>query len=120
MSDEESGGYILDGGPVDPNAPTQISMVKAASYLALRASLRLEIQGMRRKGRSAYNIAKQEFNLTGNKQSVYDQLTQILIDMKVLHGQPSDGRTPVRSAPSTPASEAPTRRKRMIVKEKGK
>jgi hypothetical protein len=41
-------------------------------------ALRLECLGMKRRGRSAYSIVKEEYNLKGNKQSVYNQLVKIL------------------------------------------
>jgi hypothetical protein len=39
----------------------------------LEKALRLELLGMKSRGRSAYSIIKSEFGLKGNKQSVYDQ-----------------------------------------------
>jgi len=42
--------------------------------LTLRSALELEILGMKRRGRSAYAIIKQEFGFKGNKQKVYDQI----------------------------------------------
>jgi hypothetical protein len=41
-------------------------------------ALSLECKGMRRNGPSAYSIVKREYNLKGNKQSVYSQLSAIL------------------------------------------
>lgn len=45
---------------------------------ARRAALRLEILGMKRRGRSAYSICKVEYKLKGSKQSVLDQLTAMI------------------------------------------
>ena len=42
--------------------------------LILRSALELEILGMKRRGRSAYSIIKEEFGFKGDKQKVYDQL----------------------------------------------
>ena len=42
--------------------------------LTLRSALGLEIKGLKRHGRSAYSIIKEEFNFKGNKQKVYDQI----------------------------------------------
>ena len=44
---------------------------------ALIGAIKLEIAGMKRRGRSAYSIAKEEYNLTGNKQNVLKQLQQL-------------------------------------------
>lgn len=44
----------------------------------LMSALKLEIKGMRRNGRSAYSILKEQFNLKGNKQSIYDQVSAII------------------------------------------
>ena len=44
--------------------------------LALRGALRLEIAGMRRRGRSVASILKQEFGFKGNRQSMLSQLQQ--------------------------------------------
>lgn len=41
---------------------------------ALKGALKLEILGMKRKGRSAYAITKEEFGFKGNKQKVLQQL----------------------------------------------
>ncbi len=44
----------------------------------LLSALSLECKGMKRNGPSAYSIVKKEYNLKGNKQSAYDQLSAIL------------------------------------------
>ena len=46
--------------------------------LVLRSALKLEIKGMKKRGKSAYSIIKQEFNLKGNKQKVLNQLNDII------------------------------------------
>ena len=47
--------------------------------LTLRQMLRLELIGMKRSsGRSAYSIIKDELGLKGNKQSVFNQLSEML------------------------------------------
>ena len=46
--------------------------------ITLKYALKLELKGMKRKGRTAYSLIKQEFNLKGNKQKVYDQFTTII------------------------------------------
>ena len=42
--------------------------------ITLRAALELEILGMKRRGRSAYSIIKEEFGFKGNKKKVYNQI----------------------------------------------
>lgn len=54
------------------------SQVTGYRAKVLLSSLSLECKGMRRHGRSAYAIVKEEYNLRGNKQSVYNQLKTIL------------------------------------------
>ena len=50
--------------------------------LSLRAALRLEVVGLRGRGKSAYSIAKQELGVKGNKQKVLDQVNQMIQSMK--------------------------------------
>jgi hypothetical protein len=45
---------------------------------ALRAALKLEIAGMKRRGPSVYSIIKKEFNLTGNKQTVLEKFSALI------------------------------------------
>ena len=40
----------------------------------LRGALKLEILGMKRRGRTVYSIVKEEFGFKGNKQKVLEQL----------------------------------------------
>lgn len=40
----------------------------------LRSALRLEIVGLKRRGRSVYSIIKQELGLKGSREKVYEQL----------------------------------------------
>ena len=42
--------------------------------LTLRSALELEIKGLKRHGRSAYSIIKEEFGFKGNKKKVYAQI----------------------------------------------
>ena len=62
-----------------------VSVLTGDQIPALRAkvllsALKLECLDMRRNGPSAYAIAKREYSLRGNKQSVYNQLAAILAD----------------------------------------
>lgn len=52
--------------------------IENSRLLILRSALRLEVRGMKRRGRSAYAIAKEEFGLKGNKQKVLDALNKII------------------------------------------
>lgn len=46
----------------------------------LAKALKLELVGLKRRGRSAYSIVKEEFGFKGSRQSVYDQLIAYLDD----------------------------------------
>ena len=63
------------------NTPSQID---AFRLLTLRGALRLEVMGMKRHGRSVYSIVKEEFDLKGNKQKVFDQFTEILQENNIM------------------------------------
>ena len=53
------------------DTPAQINMFRMK---ALKGALKLEIHGMKRKGRSAYSIIKEEYGFKGNKAKVLKQL----------------------------------------------
>ena len=63
---KQDGAVVLD----TPEA------INAFRVLALKAALSMEIQGMKRRGRSAHSIVKEEFGFKGNKQKVLAQLEQ--------------------------------------------
>ena len=48
------------------------------SIMSKRSALVLEMRGMKRRGRSAYSLIKEEFGLKGSKQKVFEQLTEII------------------------------------------
>ena len=52
--------------------------INAFRMRALRGALKLEILGMKRRGRSAYSIIKEEFGFKGNKKKVLKQLEAVL------------------------------------------
>ena len=52
------------------------------ALLSLRAALRLEVVGLKGRGKSAYSIAKKELGVKGNKQKVLDQVNQMIQSMK--------------------------------------
>ena len=61
-------GYIID-------TPEQIDHYRK---LVILSGIKLEILGLKMRGGSRYAMAKREFNLKGNKVSVYNQLADIL------------------------------------------
>ena len=46
----------------------------------LEKALRLELLGMKDRGRSAYSVIKSEYGLKGNRQTVYDQFRQLRLE----------------------------------------
>jgi len=58
------------------NTPEQIELYR---LYVLKSALKLEITGMKRKGKSAYSIIKQELGLTGSKSKVLDKLKAQII-----------------------------------------
>jgi len=68
-----SGTVIIEG----------IENVKKARLIVLKHGLRLEVLGMKRRGKSCYSIIKKEFGFKGNKKSVLEQFTAWLIDSGV-------------------------------------
>ena len=48
-----------------------------------RQALKLEIYGMKTRGRSAYSLIKEIYGLKGSKQKVLEQFTRIIEDIKV-------------------------------------
>ena len=55
----------------------QPNQIKAFRLLTLRSMLRLEVRGLRKTGRSAYQIIKSEFGLKGNRKQVLEQFEKI-------------------------------------------
>ena len=50
--------------------------------LYLRYGLRMEVEGLKSRGRSAYSIAKEELGIKGNKQKVLDQVHEMIQSIK--------------------------------------
>ena len=70
MTDERTDDYIMC------DTPEKIQFFR---MLALKSALKLEIKtGMRRRGRSAYAIIKEEFGFTGGKKKVLQQFEDFL------------------------------------------
>lgn len=55
------------------DTPKKIRLLK---YLTWKASLKLEIAGMKKHGQSAYSMVKKHFGFHGNKARVLAQLEQ--------------------------------------------
>jgi len=60
--------------------------IKLYQMRVLIAALELEIKGMKKTGRSAYTIIKEQFNLQGNRKSVLNQLKEIYVQANVSAG----------------------------------
>ena len=52
--------------------------IELYSIMAKRTALVLEMRGLKKRGRSAYSLIKEEFGLKGNKQRVFEQLGKII------------------------------------------
>jgi len=50
---------------------------------SLRGALKLEILGMKRRGRSAYSLIKEEFGFKGSRQKVLAQIERKLIPSNI-------------------------------------
>ena len=61
--------------------------VELYRWQVLKQALKMEISGMKRRGKSAYSIIKEEFNLKGNKQKVLKQLEEILMSINNKRGE---------------------------------
>jgi len=57
------------------NNPKGIELFR---LLTLRKGLYLEIKGMKKRGKSSYQIIKDEFELKGNKINVYNKFTDYI------------------------------------------
>ena len=64
-----------------------IYQIQLYKLLTLRAALRLEVVGMKGRGRSAYSILKEELGMKGNKQKVLDQVNKMVQAMKEQKGE---------------------------------
>ena len=59
--------------------PENINFVRMAT---LKSALKLEIAGLRRRGRSVYSIVKEEFGLRGNKRAVLADFEKLIEQKK--------------------------------------
>ena len=70
MTDERTDDYIMC------DTPEKIQLFR---LLALKSALQLEINtSLRRRGRSAYAIIKEEFGFKGNKKRVLQQFEDLI------------------------------------------
>jgi hypothetical protein len=58
--------------------------INAYMLLSLRAALKLEVLGMKRKGLSANHVVKSQFGFKGNKKEVLEQFTNYLTQEGIL------------------------------------
>ena len=72
------------------DSPAQIAMFRMK---ALRGALKLEMVGMKRGGRSAYSIIKEEFGFKGDRKKVLKQL-QLKIEETVIADSVSANEIP--------------------------
>ena len=61
--------------------------IQLYSMLALRARLRLELVGLKGRGRTAYSLLKEELGIKGNRQEVLDKVNEIIQVMKEQKGE---------------------------------
>ena len=64
--------------------------IQLYSMLALRARLKLEMVGMKGRGRTAYSLLKEELGIKGNKQKVLDKINEIIQVMKEQKGETNE------------------------------
>ena len=57
---------------------TGLDNIQKVRIIALKHMLSLELKGMKRRGRSAYSIVKEELGFRGNRQKVYNQLKEYI------------------------------------------
>ena len=61
------------------DTPDKIEWVR---LLYLRYGLRMEVVGLKSRGKSAYSIAKKELGIKGNKQKVLEQVNEMIQSVK--------------------------------------
>jgi len=61
------------------DTPYKIDLLK---LLYLRRNLRLEVVGLKGRGRTAYSVLKEELGIKGNRQKVLDQVNQMIQSIK--------------------------------------
>ena len=61
------------------HTPEDINLIRMAT---LKGALKLEIAGLKRRGRSVYSIIKEEFGLRGNKRAVLADFEKLIEQKK--------------------------------------
>ena len=61
------------------NTPEGIQLYKMCS---MYAGLKMEIKGLKSRGRSAYVLIKEQYNLKGSRASVLQQFEQLIREVK--------------------------------------
>ena len=74
---------------ITASTPEQISFFRLA---ALKGALKLETVGMKRRGRSAYAIVKEEFGFRGSKKNVLSQLEELIEELNAYNPLIPQGR----------------------------
>jgi len=57
--------------------------IQAFRMLTLLSGLKLEVRGLRKTGRSCYQIVKQEFGLKGNRRQVLDAFQELINELEL-------------------------------------
>ena len=57
--------------------------IELYSMMVQKQALKLEIYGMKTRGKSAYSLIKERYKLKGSKQKVLEQFTKIIEDIKI-------------------------------------
>lgn len=86
---EAGSPHMSERGAIGPNA---VAIYRA---LVLRGALKMEVKGIKRRGRSAYAIVKEEYGYKGKKASVLAQLETEYRRLGILH--PGGGMRPALS-----------------------
>ena len=81
--------------------PENINFVRMAT---LKSALKLEIAGLKRRGRSVYSIIKEEFGLRGNKRTVLAVFKKLIEQKKDENPKNVQKDTEVESAAFVPFS----------------
>ena len=57
--------------------------IQLYTMVVQKQALKLEIYGMKTRGRSAYSLIKEQYKLKGNRQKVLEQFTKMIEDIKI-------------------------------------
>jgi hypothetical protein len=61
------------------DSPEKISMYRLK---VLRSAMKLELLGMKKKGRSVFHIVREEFGFSGNRAKVFEDFSNFLLDLE--------------------------------------